>query len=247
MVRIAGCVERWNRVGVVQPSDWEEAVRAVTSAAKVICPPGGSLTWFDEPCALAVPLGRTDRCLGIRLGAYTLLLVDQDRQLLKTLPLAGSVAGSLGSWLSSHGFDASRAADLPPLPSHAALSNLERTMSNVYVTLGSIVGVTDGAGPVRTDPDTFETTSTVSLPSREGEPPRLITMGLSPAGEQGDLFLRTQPEAQSQSPLRLAMREVATRSDGDAQAGAVGRFLAESLKLAYQAVNREWRARRPPE
>ena len=247
MVRIAGCVERWNRVGVVQPSEWEEAVHAVVSAAKVICPPGGSLTWFDEPCVLAVPLERMDRSLGIRLGAYTLLLVDQDHQLLKTLPLADSVAEGLGSWLSSHGFDASSAADLPLLPGHAALSNLERTMSNIYATLGSIAGVTHGAEPVRTDPSTLETTSTVRLPSREGEPPRLVTMGLSPAGDQGDLFLRTQPEAQSQGPLRLSMRDIATRSDGDAQAAAVERFLAESLKLAYRAVNREWRARRPQE
>ena len=72
-------------------------------------------------------------------------------------------------------------------------------------------------------------------------------MGLSPAGDQGDLFLRTQPEAQSHGPLRLSMRDIATRSDGDAQAAAVERFLAESLKLAYHAVNREWRARRPQE
>lgn len=245
MVQIAGCGEHWNRVGVVTPTDWRAAADAVILATRLIAPPGERLVWLDEPCALAVARSAPESSLGIRLGAYTLVLLDQDGQLLKTLPLGGLSAEEVASWLSKQGFNVTPDADSPPSPSHAALSNLDRTISNVHETIGHIARLTHGSSAVLTDPETLETTTTIHLTSREGEPARLIVVGFSPDGEQGEIFVRTEPGHGEPTDLRLAMHEVSAKSDVDAQAAAVELFLRKSLEKAYASLSREWQPRRP--
>jgi hypothetical protein len=245
MVQIAGCGKRWNRVGVVTPTDWRAATEAVILAARLIAPRAELLMWLDEPCALAVVQSTPERNLGIRLGSYTLVVLDQNGQLLKTLPLGGILAEEVTSWLSKQGFNMTSETDMPPLPSHAALSNLDRTIGNVHETIGHVARLTHGSTKVRTDPETLETTSTIHLTSREGEPERLIVVGFSPEEEQGEIFVRTEPGDGEPSDLRLAMREVAAKSDVDAQATAVELFLHKSLERAYASLSREWRSRRP--
>ncbi|MDH3484680.1 MAG: hypothetical protein OEM16_10665 [Myxococcales bacterium] len=245
MVQIAGCGERWNRLGIVTPTEWRAATDAVILAARLIAKPGELLVWLDEPCALAVAHRAPEKSLGIRLGAYTLVLFDRDGQLLKTLPLAGTSAEEVGSWLSKQGFNTAWKTDLPSSLSHAALSNLDRTISNVHETIGRIAGLTHGSSPVHTDPQTLETIMVIRLASREGESARLIVLGFSPEGEQGEIFVRTEPGDGEPSDLRLAMREVAAKSDVDAQATLVELFLHKSLEQAYGSLSREWRPRRP--
>lgn len=245
MVQIAGCGERWNRVGVVTPTEWRASTDAVILAARLIAKPGELLVWLDEPCALAVAHRTPEKSLGIRLGAYTLVLFDQDGQLLKTLPLAGTTAKEVGAWLSKQGFDTAWVTDLPVSPNHSALSNLDRTISNVHETMGHIARLTHGSSLVHTDPQTLETTMVIRLASREGESTRLIVLGFSADGEQGEIFVRTEPGDGEPSDLRLAMCEVAAESDVDAQATLVELFLHKSLEQAYASLNREWRPRRP--
>jgi len=245
MVQIAGCAKRWNRVGVVTPTDWRAATDAVILAARLIAKPGELLEWLDEPCALAVAHRAPDKSLGIRLGAYTLVLFDQDQQPLKTLPLAGASAEEVGSWLSQQGFSTPWKTDLPPSPDHTALSNLDRTISNVHDTIGHIAKMTHGSSPVHTDPQTLETITVIRLASREGESARLIVVGFSPEGEQGEIFVRSEPGDGQPSDLRLAMCEVAAKSDVDAQATLIELFLHKSLQQAYASLRREWRPRRP--
>jgi hypothetical protein len=245
MVQIAGCGKRWNRVDVVTPSGWRAATDAVILAARLIAQPEELLVWLDESCALTVAQSGPGKSLGIRLGAYTLVLFDQDGQLLKTLPLGGMSAEAIRSWLSKQGFDATSEADLPPSPSSAALSNLDRTISNVHEAIGHIARLTHGSSAVRTDPETLETSTTIRLTSREGESARLIVVGFSPEGEQGEIFVRTEPGHGEPTDLRLAMRDLATKSDVDAQATMIELFLHKSLERAYASLSREWRSRRP--
>ncbi|MDH3624913.1 MAG: hypothetical protein OES69_07725 [Myxococcales bacterium] len=245
MVQIAGCGERWNRVGVVKPTEWRAATDAVILASRLIAKPGELLVWLDEPCALTVAHRAPEKSLGIRIGAYTLVVFDQDVQLLKTLPLAGTSGEEVGSWLSKQGFKTAWKTDLPASLSHAALTNLDRTISNVHETIGRIAGLTHGSSPVHTDPQTLETIMVIRLASREGESARLIVLGFSPEGEQGEIFVRTEPGDAEPSDLRLAMCEVAAKSDVDAQATLVELFLHKSLEQAYASLSREWRSRRP--
>lgn len=245
MVQIAGCGKRWNRVGVVTPQDWRAAVEAVISAARLITNHSEGLLWLDEPCALAVAQSPPEKSLGIRLGAHTLVLFDQDGQLRKTLPLGGVSAAEITSWFSKQGFDMTAEEDMPPSPSHAALSNLDRTIGNVHETIGHVARLTHGSSKVRTDAASLETTATIQLTSREGESERLIVVGFSPEGEQGEIFVRTEPGDDPEVHPRLAMCEVAAKSDVDAQATTVELFLHKSLERAYASVRREWRSRRP--
>ncbi len=245
MVQIAGCGERWSRVGVVTPTDWRAATDAVILAARLIAKPGELLVWLDESCALAVAHRTPQRSLGIRLGAYTLLLFDQAGQLLKTLPLGGASAKEVEAWLSKQGFNTEWVTDLPPSPSDAALSNIDRTISNVHETLGHIARLTHGSSVVHTDPQTLETTMVIRLSSREGESARMIVVGFSTEGEQGEIFVRAEPADALPSDLRLAMSEVAAKSDVDAQAKLVELFLHKSLEQAYATLKRDWRPRRP--
>ncbi len=244
MVQIAGCAKGWNRVGVVTPTDWRAATDAVILAARLIAKPGELLVWLDEPCALAVAQRAPDKNLGIRLAAYTLILFDPDGQPLKTLPLAGASAEEVGSWLSKQGFSAPWKTDLPPSPDHTALSNLDRTISNIHETIGHVAQMTYGSSPVHTDPQTLETIMVIRLATREGESARLIVLGFSPEGEQGEIFVRTEPGDGEPTDLRLPLREVAAKSDVDAQAGLIELFLHKSLQQAYASLSREWRPRR---
>lgn len=245
MVQIAGCGERWNRVGVVTPTDWRAATDAVILAARLIATPGELLVWLDESCALAVAHSTPQRSLGIRLGAYTLLLFDQAGQLLKTLPLAGASADEVKAWLSKQGFDPAWVTDLPPSPSHSALSNVDRTISNAHETMGHIARLTHGSSLVHTDPQTLETTMAIRLSSREGESARQIVLGFSTEGEQGEIFVRTEPADEEPCDLRLPLCEVAAKSDVDAQATLIELFLHKSLEQAYATLKRDWRPRRP--
>lgn len=245
MVEIAGCGKRWNRVDVVTSTDWDAVTDAVISAAVLVTEPDEVLLWLDEPCALSVAQSEPGKSIGIRLGAYTLVLLDPNGQLLKTLPLGGMSADEVGSWLSNQGFDRDSETALPPSPSHSALSHLERTISNVHEVIGHVARLTHGSSAVRTDPETLETTTTIRLSSREGEVTRRLVVGFSPEGEQGELFVRTEPAHGEPIDLRLAIREVAATSDVDAQATTVELFLHKSLERAYASLSREWRPRRP--
>lgn len=245
MVQIAGCGKDWNRVGVVAPKQWRAATDAVIRVAGVIAPQAECLVWLDEPCALAVAQSARERSLGIRLGAYTLVLFDEDGHFLKTLPLGAIPAEDLSSWLAKQGFNITSAADMPPAPNHSALSNLDRTIGNVHQTIGYIARVTHGSSKVCTDPKTLETSMTIRLTSREGESERLIVVGFSPESGQGEIFVRTEPGDGPRTDLRLALCEVAAKSDVDEQAKTVELFLHKTLEQAYASLRREWRPRRP--
>jgi len=244
MVRIAGCAERWDRVGIVAPDLWRSAVEAVVAATRMMAPDGGSLTWVDEACALVVLRDAQQPRLGIRIRAHTLVILDRHAQLIKTLPLSELSEREARSWLTQHGFDGSGARDFEHSPDHEALLNLDRTLSNVHQTLGYVSRATDGADSVQSDPSTLDTTMDIRLSSREGEPIRRIVAGFTPEGDQGELFIQADPP--TSSPERLTMRDLAVMSDVDIQATSVEAFFRQALEHAYEAVRREWRSRRPP-
>ncbi|MGB5810623.1 MAG: hypothetical protein WBG86_08845 [Polyangiales bacterium] len=244
MVHIKGCGERWDRVGATTPGEWRTAANAVSRGSAVIASPGAQLEWLDEPCTLAVARETPGSTLGIRIRAYTLVLLDADAQLLKTLPLAGATAGEVADWLARQGFTPGHGRDFPPTPNQAVLGELDRTMSNVHEMLGYISRRTQGAGAVRSNPATLETCVKIRLSSREGESPRTIELGFTLDGDQGELFVRTEPGFGFQA-LRLPISGIAAMSDVDAQAPAVERFFQESLGEAYASLRRQWQSRRP--
>jgi hypothetical protein len=243
MVEIAGCGERWDRVDVVTSTHWRAATDAVLAAVRLIAPEGQSLTWLDEPCALATADPSSSRRLGIRIRAYTLVVLDQHAQLVKTLPLSGVTSEETEAWLAKQGFVGGTGAPVSP-PGHEPLANLDRALSNVYATVGCIARRTEGSSVVVTAPQTLQTTTTIQLSTREGEPPRLIVVGFSPERDQGVLFVRTEPGDGAALDFELTLRDVALKSDVDAQAKEVELFFRESLDEAYASLNRSWRSKR---
>lgn len=245
MVRIAGCGERWDRIGVIPPDDWRSATQAVVRGARVLASAGEPLVWLDEPCALAPSHAEPRNCLGLRIRAYTLVLLDPDEQLLKTFPLGGASAAEVSAWASQHGVSASAESDFPDAPELGVLVHIDRTISNVHHTLRRVADRTHGASPPRTDPATLETQIRIALNSREGESPRRIELGLSPRGDQGELFVRGEPLDGDAQGWRLPVADIAALSDVDAQATAIEHFFKESLEQAYVRLRRQWQSRRP--
>ena len=243
MVQIAGCAEHWDRVGVVASEQWREAVDAISLATSVLARGSEPLVWMDEACSLAVGDDAHTSRLGIRIRAFTWVFLDEHGQLQKTLPLSGQSGQEASAWLSRRGVEVGALKDFPASPGAEALVNLDRSISNVHEAIGHIARVTHGSSHVHTDAATLETSATIALASREGEPTRQIVVGFSTAGDQGEIFVRAGPT--DESTLSLTMRDVARLSDVDAQAGAIELFLRESLEQAYASHSREWRSRRP--
>ncbi|MEM7437176.1 MAG: hypothetical protein AAF436_18620 [Myxococcota bacterium] len=245
MVRVAGCAERWDRIGIVPHGEWREALRAVVSGASVATPPGAELVWLDEACALAPHQPAPGNTLGLRIRAYTLVVLGPDEQLLRTLPLGGARASDVSSWIAKQGFVGRSTGDFPDAPPHELLANLDRTLSNVHHTLGRVVDRTQGASAVRTAPETLATIATIQLGSREGESPRVIELGFTPEPGQGEIFVRSKSSPGNERAWRIGMDQVAAMSDVDAQATVVERFLHDSLEEAYDELSRQWQSRRP--
>ncbi|MEM7139327.1 MAG: hypothetical protein AAF500_22335 [Myxococcota bacterium] len=245
MVRVAGCAERWDRIGVVPHGEWRGAVTAVVSGASVATPPGGELVWLEEACALVPHQPAPGSTLGLRIRAYTLVVLGSDEQLLRTLPLGGARAADVSAWISKQGFVGRPAGDFPDAPPHVLLENVDRTLSNVHHTIGRVVDRTQGASAVRTVPETLATVATIRLGSRQGESPRVIELGFTPAPGQGEIFVRSKSGSRDERVWRIGMDQVAGMSDVDAQATVVERFLHDSLEEAYDELNRQWQSRRP--
>lgn len=248
MVRIAGCGERWDRIGVIAPDNWKGAVQAVARGTQLVSPSGESLVWLDEPCALALHQSSPQRRLALRVRAYTLVLLDADDQLVKTFPLDGATATEAAAWIAKQGSSNDAEVDLPAAPNPDVLVHIDRTLSNVHHTLARVGRVTHGASAPRTNPVTLETWARIALASREGESARFIDLGLSPSGDQGYLYVRAEPpadEPDEPSDWRFPVSSIAAMSDVDAQATTVEQFLGESLEKAYARLRRQWRSRRP--
>ncbi len=222
MIEVPGCAERWNWVGDASVGDWREAKAALVRAASLLPPTREGLEWCDEPCVLAGE--RVDTEEGgrpaLRVGSLTLVLLDDDDQLLKTTPLAGT----LGE------------------PKEAALSDIERWLSNAAAVLDSVSRCTRGASRVRTDPDTLQTSLEIDLPSRAGEPERAIVVAFGLGNDDVDplITVTAQPDGR---PDTLPLSRISALGDGDAQAKAVERFIIEALERAYESLRREWRRR----
>ena len=249
MVEIAGCGERWARVEQARPDDWKMAVDALLAAVQLVADSAMSLRWLDEPCALRVEPS-AGRAPAVRIAGLTLVILDEREQLMKTMPLGGALKTEAARWLASQGIEGNASQDAAsstvPSPKQEVLANLERTLSNAYHVLSHIAQVTHGAESVRTDPTSLQTSTTILLATRAGEPRRYIVVGFDPgAGEQGEFFVRTHPEPPT-GPTVLSLSEVTNQSDGDVQARVIETFLAESLTEAYGRLSREWRRRSNP-
>lgn len=248
MVEIAGCGERWTRVERARPEEWKTAVDALLEAAQLVAGAGMSLRWLDEPCALRVE-PTAGRAAALRVAGLTLVILDNHQQLMKTMPLGGALKTEAAKWLASHGIEPvapSNGAATVPAPKQEVLANLERTLSNAHHVLSQIARMTHAAGPVRTDPVTLQTCTTIRLGTRAGESQRYITVGFGPGGDQGEFFVRTHPEAPAGAAV-LSLAEVASESDGDVQARVIETFLAKSMADAYDHLSREWRPRTAPQ
>lgn len=246
MVDVSGCAEHWSWVGEAPMADWPEAAQELLRAASLLPAEDEGLAWSEEPCALVGPLTGTSRRVrpGLRIGSLTLMLLDQDDELLKTLPLAGQPLGQARQWLSHEGV-VPPAGDDSALgtPSGAALSDIERWFGNAAAVLGAVSRRTRGASLVSTSVNTLQTTVLIELPSREGESERGIRVAfdLCPGGAEARLCVTPEPEGPA---ARLSLGEITRLRDGDAQAKAVEQFLIEALQEAYQALQREWRPKR---
>lgn len=248
MVEIAGCGERWTRVELARPEQWKVAVDALLEAVQLVAGSGMSLRWVDEPCALRVERS-AGRAPALRVAGLTLVILDDHDQLMKTMPLGGAPKSQAADWLASHGIDPMTPPDgaaTVPAPSQEVLANVERTLSNAYHVLSQVARLTYGAGPVRTEPVTLQTCTTIRLGTRAGESQRSISVGFDPAGgDQGEFFVRTHPEAAAGTAV-LSLAEVASESDGDVQARVIETFIAKAIAEAYSHLAREWRPRTVP-
>lgn len=248
MVQIAGCGERWTRVELERAEDWGTAVDALSQAVELFARSGASLRWLDESCALSVE-SSGERAPAIRVTGLTLVILDNDERLMKTMPLGGALKADVLDWLSSQGIppgDRPSEAAALPAPEEGVLVNLARTFSNAYQVLGQIARMTHGAEPVQTEPATLETCTRILLGTRSGESPRSIEVGFSPSEGQGAFFVRTQCEDPSAPEAVLSLAEVAKESDGDVQARVIETFLGKAIEEAYGRLSREWRPRTLP-
>ena len=243
---VAACTERWSRVRTYSDGQWRHCRSALQAALSVF--PLQPLAWSDEACALVtdpLPGDGPDR-LGLRVSELTMVLLDDREQPIKTMPMSGVSVSDAAQWLRSKGVDiAANATQTVPKVDTEVCTAFERWLGNGQSMLGHVARLTAGAASPRFNTATLEFVTDMVLPTRAGEPTRIVTMGLGWGADDGlpTIFVEAEPDSVGAGPWSLSIRQIDTQRDRDAQARAVQAFVTDAFGAAYVALDREWRAR----
>jgi hypothetical protein len=223
-------MSEWETLGGVEPGKLIEArlqlhwaAQAVAAVGKQLLPKKPdfsqqSFRWMEGPRALAqgmvtVGAGRPFRS-AIRLASPSLLLLDEEGEILRELPLEGRTLAEAYGWVKAEveallgrpleqplerteGLPEHPVAGGAPFafPNLAAPAELARYFADADRLLRGIEERNPGASPVRCWPHHFDLATLIALdPGADPEEARSIGVGLSPGdGDRSEPYLYVLP------------------------------------------------------
>jgi len=222
-------MSEWETLGGVEPGKLVDARLQLHWAAQAIAAVGKqllphqpdfseqSLQWLEGPRALAqgvVTAGGRPFRSAIRLASPSLLLLDEQGEILRELPLEGRTLEEAYGWVKTEveallGRPLAKPLERPEgMPEHpvtsgapfafrdlAAPAELARYFANADRLLRKIQEHDPGASPVRCWPHHFDVATLIALdPGADPETARSIGVGLSPGdGERPEPYLYVLP------------------------------------------------------
>lgn len=261
----------------VQRALWALGRVAAQSGASDRAHGPGALEWLEDHRAIASPVlpGTRGVRAALRPGGFTLFLFDVDGATIKTLPLERCSVEDAAEWLKNElaavgadpaaigGAAVSNRSTPPPagpigVADPASLAEVERWLCNGDHVLRAVARSSENTSAVRCPSERLALVAELSHRTREGEPQRIVAVGLSMGDEERSephFFVRVRPVGQvpgsdprwemhgHQACAVLTGTDIVRHRADAAQAASVEAFLEEAISSAHELVHREWRRR----